>query len=90
MLKAIEEPAPKTVWLLCAPTPEDVIVTIRSRCRRLHLATPRDEAVADLLTRRDGVAPEVAAEVPALVKAYRAGAAPGLGRGGSCATQRHW
>lgn len=62
LLKAIEEPAPKTVWLLCAPTPEDVIVTIRSRCRRLHLATPRDEAVADLLTRRDGIAPEVAAE----------------------------
>ncbi|MBF3317382.1 AAA family ATPase, partial [Leptospira borgpetersenii serovar Hardjo-bovis] len=39
LLKAIEEPAPKTVWLLCAPTPEDVIVTIRSRCRRLPLAT---------------------------------------------------
>ena len=62
LLKAIEEPAPKTVWLLCAPTPEDVIVTIRSRCRRLHLATPRDEAVADLLVRRDGIAPELAAE----------------------------
>lgn len=62
LLKAIEEPAPKTVWLLCAPTPEDVIVTIRSRCRRLHLATPRDEAVADLLTRRDGIPPEMAAE----------------------------
>ncbi|MSS44922.1 DNA polymerase III subunit delta' [Cutibacterium sp. WCA-380-WT-3A] len=62
LLKAIEEPAPKTVWLLCAPTPDDVIVTIRSRCRRLHLATPRDEAVADLLVRRDGIAPQVAAE----------------------------
>lgn len=62
LLKAIEEPEPRTVWLLCAPTPEDVIVTIRSRCRRLHLATPRDEAVADLLVSRDGVAPELAAE----------------------------
>ena len=62
LLKAIEEPAPKTVWLLCAPTPEDVIVTIRSRCRRLPLATPRDEAVADFLVRRDGIAPELAAE----------------------------
>ena len=41
LLKAIEEPAPKTVWLLCAPTPEDVIVTIRSRCRRLHLEIGR-------------------------------------------------
>ncbi|MDO4412735.1 DNA polymerase III subunit delta' [Cutibacterium sp.] len=62
LLKAIEEPAPKTVWLLCAPTPDDVIVTIRSRCRRLHLATPRDEAVAELLIRRDGISPEMAAE----------------------------
>lgn len=65
LLKAIEEPAPKTVWLLCAS--QDVIVTIRSRCRRASLATPRDEAVADLLTRRDGIAPEVA-RLPALVK----------------------
>lgn len=62
LLKAIEEPVARTVWVLCAPTPDDVIVTIRSRCRRLHLATPRDEAVAELLVTRDGVAPELAAE----------------------------
>lgn len=55
LLKAIEEPAPKTVWLLCAPSAEDVIVTIRSRCRQLQLATPRDDAVAELLVRRDGI-----------------------------------
>lgn len=62
LLKAIEEPAARTVWVLCAPTPDDVIVTIRSRCRRLHLATPRDTAVARLLTGRDGVDPPLAAE----------------------------
>ncbi|MDN6556650.1 MAG: DNA polymerase III subunit delta' [Acidipropionibacterium acidipropionici] len=62
LLKAIEEPAARTVWVLCAPTPDDVIVTIRSRCRRLHLATPRDRAVAELLADRDGVSPELAAE----------------------------
>lgn len=62
LLKAIEEPAARTVWVLCAPTPDDVIVTIRSRCRRLHLATPRDRAVAALLAERDGVSPELAAE----------------------------
>lgn len=60
LLKAIEEPAARTVWLLCAPTPDDVIVTIRSRCRRLHLATPRDEAVARLLVERDGIDPDLA------------------------------
>ncbi|WP_257476846.1 DNA polymerase III subunit delta' [Acidipropionibacterium jensenii] len=61
LLKAIEEPAPLTVWVLCAPTPDDVIITIRSRCRQLHLATPRDEAVAGLLVTRDGIDPQLAA-----------------------------
>ncbi len=55
LLKAIEEPAPKTVWLLCAPSADDVIVTIRSRCRELRLVTPPVEAVANLLVERDGV-----------------------------------
>ncbi|MET9350330.1 DNA polymerase III subunit delta' [Streptomyces termitum] len=60
VLKAVEEPAPRTVWLLCAPSVEDVLPTIRSRCRHLNLRTPPVEAVADLLIRRDGVDPETA------------------------------
>ncbi|MFD7510542.1 DNA polymerase III subunit delta' [Streptomyces sp. NPDC059853] len=60
LLKAVEEPAPRTVWLLCAPSTEDVLPTIRSRCRTLSLRTPPVTAVADILMRRDGVAPEVA------------------------------
>ncbi len=61
LLKAIEEPPARTVWMLCAPSLEDVIVTIRSRCRHLALRTPSVEAVADLLVRRDGVDPAMAA-----------------------------
>jgi DNA polymerase-3 subunit delta' len=61
LLKAVEEPAPRTVWLLCAPSIEDVLPTIRSRCRHLTLRTPPVEAVADVLVRRDGIAPEAAA-----------------------------
>ncbi|MFE0348589.1 DNA polymerase III subunit delta' [Streptomyces griseoluteus] len=61
VLKAVEEPAPRTVWLLCAPSIEDVLPTIRSRCRHLNLRTPPVAAVADMLVRRDGVEPEVAA-----------------------------
>jgi DNA polymerase-3 subunit delta' len=61
VLKAVEEPAPRTVWLLCAPSLEDVLPTIRSRCRHLNLRTPSVEAVADLLMRRDGIEPDVAA-----------------------------
>jgi DNA polymerase III subunit delta' len=58
LLKAIEEPAPRTVWLLCAPSGEDLVPTIRSRCRLITLRTPSASAVADVLIHRDGVDPE--------------------------------
>ncbi|NNG20888.1 DNA polymerase III subunit delta' [Naumannella sp. ID2617S] len=61
LLKAIEEPAARTVWILCAPTPDDVVATIRSRCRLLTLTTPNPAAIAELLIRRDGVDPAMAA-----------------------------
>ncbi|MEU8680866.1 DNA polymerase III subunit delta' [Streptomyces sp. NPDC048611] len=61
LLKAVEEPAPRTVWLLCTPSVEDVLPTIRSRCRLLSLRTPPVDAVADVLVRRDGIEPEAAA-----------------------------
>ncbi|MFG2668799.1 DNA polymerase III subunit delta' [Streptomyces sp. NPDC048387] len=61
LLKAVEEPAPRTVWLLCAPSLEDVLPTIRSRCRHLSLTTPSVAAVAEVLVRRDGVEPAAAA-----------------------------
>ena len=60
LLKALEEPTPRTVWLLCAPSTQDVIITIRSRTRHVRLRTPPVEAVADLLVRRDGVDPAMA------------------------------
>ena len=60
LLKAVEEPTPHTVWLLCAPALEDVIPTIRSRCRHLSLRTPSTAAVTDVLVRRDGVDPAMA------------------------------
>ncbi|MFJ8477423.1 DNA polymerase III subunit delta' [Kitasatospora sp. NPDC094011] len=60
LLKGVEEPSPRTVWLLCAPSVQDVLPTIRSRCRLLVLRTPAAEAVADMLVRRDGVDPETA------------------------------
>jgi DNA polymerase-3 subunit delta' len=60
LLKAIEEPGRRTVWLLCAPALDDVLPTIRSRCRHLSLRTPSTEAVAHVLVTRDGVAESVA------------------------------
>jgi DNA polymerase III subunit delta' len=75
VLKMIEEPPPRTVVMLCAPSlhPDDVSVTIRSRCRLVALHTPTAEAIADVLVRRDGVDPALAA--------WAAGAAGGhIGR----------
>lgn len=62
LLKAIEEPPERTVWLLCAPSPADVVTTIRSRCRSLTLRVPPADEVAALLERRFGVAADRAAE----------------------------
>ena len=62
LLKAVEEPAPRTVWLLCTPSVEDTLPTIRSRCRLLTLRTPSADAVADVLMRRDGIDPVLAAQ----------------------------
>ncbi|GII94740.1 DNA polymerase III subunit delta' [Sinosporangium siamense] len=60
LLKAIEEPPARTVWLLCSPSPDDMMITIRSRCRIVTLRTPPTGAVAHVLMTRDGVAPEMA------------------------------
>lgn len=60
LLKAIEEPGARTVWLLCAPTLFDVLPTIRSRARHLQLRTPSNSDVAEVLVRRDGISPVMA------------------------------
>ncbi|TQK29211.1 DNA polymerase-3 subunit delta' [Arthrobacter sp. SLBN-53] len=63
LLKVVEEPPASTVFLLCAPSvdPEDIAVTLRSRCRHVALVTPPTDAIADVLTERDGIAADVAA-----------------------------
>ena len=55
LLKALEEPPERTVWILCAPSEADLIPTIRSRVRSVRLRVPRVEEVAALIQRRDGV-----------------------------------
>lgn len=60
LLKSLEEPPESTVWLLCAPTADDVEITIRSRCRRVNLRTPAIGDVVKLLVARDGIDPIMA------------------------------
>ena len=60
LLKSIEEPTPGTVWILCAPSQQDVLPTIRSRCRHVMLATPKTSDVAAALIASLGVDPAMA------------------------------
>lgn len=57
LLKVVEEPPPSTVFLLCAPSvdPEDIAITLRSRCRHVALTTPSADAIARVLVERDGL-----------------------------------
>ena len=61
LLKAVEEPPPHSVLLLCAPSVDDLLPTIRSRCRLVPLRTPPAAAVAQVLVERDGIDPAMAA-----------------------------
>ncbi|MDO5049376.1 MAG: DNA polymerase III subunit delta' [Actinomycetaceae bacterium] len=77
LLKAIEEPPERTVWLLCAPSPEDMITTIRSRCRHVSLRIPPAGVVAELLQRQFDVPPERAVAAARLAQSH-IGRAKGL------------
>jgi DNA polymerase-3 subunit delta' len=63
LLKVVEEPPPSTVFLLCAPSvdPEDIAITLRSRCRHIALVTPPVEAIAGVLRESDGLSEQDAA-----------------------------
>ena len=69
LLKAIEEPAESTIWLLCAPTGQDVIPTIRSRCRIVRLKVPQVADVTALLI-SEGVEPQTAAGAALAAQAH--------------------
>ncbi|EUA24289.1 DNA polymerase III, delta subunit [Mycobacterium xenopi 3993] len=63
LLKVVEEPPPSTVFLLCAPSvdPEDIAITLRSRCRHVALVTPSATAIAQVLVDGDGLDADTAA-----------------------------
>jgi DNA polymerase III subunit delta' len=88
LLKAIEEPTPKTIWLLCAPTIEDILPTIRSRCRNVSLSTPTAKEVAGFLVSRQGV-PEGIASFAARASQGHIGRARALALDESTRNRRH-
>ena len=70
LLKEIEEPAEHCIWLLCAPSAQDVLPTIRSRTRIVNLAVPSASAVAGFLTATTGVEPKVAQRAARLAEGH--------------------
>ena len=70
LLKALEEPPPGTVWILCAPSEADMLPTIRSRVRRITLKTPAVEEVAQLLVERDSIDRALAMTVAAEAQSH--------------------
>lgn len=87
LLKAIEEPPERTIWMLSAPSPADVLVTIRSRTRHINLVIPSVAAVTQLLTERDGIDPQLA-EVCARASQSHVGVARWLARSSEARQRR--
>lgn len=88
LLKAIEEPPPRTVWLLCTTQPGDVLPTIRSRCRHVALVTPPVSQVAELLVEKEGADPVTARRAAALSQCH-IGVAKSLVRDETELARRH-
>ena len=70
LLKAVEEPPERTVWVLCAPSEADLLPTIRSRTRSLRLVTPSVAEVSGLLVERDGIDPRLAERAARLAQSH--------------------
>lgn len=70
LLKAIEEPPERTIWVLCAPSEADLLPTIRSRTRSVRLVTPSVADVATLLSERDGIEPQLAERAARLAQSH--------------------
>ena len=70
LLKALEEPPERTIWILCAPSEADLLPTIRSRTRSLRLVTPSPEDIARLLHERDGIDAEAAERAARLAQSH--------------------
>lgn len=63
LLKLLEEPSDKTLFILIAENEEDIIQTIRSRCQVLQFNRLSDKVIADALVSRQNIEPRMAAKI---------------------------
>lgn len=63
LLKLIEEPPEKTVFILISENEEDIIQTIRSRCQVLHFNGLIEQVIAEALVSREQIEPKLATKI---------------------------
>jgi len=63
LLKLLEEPPEKTVFILISENEEDIIQTIRSRCQVLHFNKLSEHIIAEALVSREQIEPKLAAKI---------------------------
>jgi DNA polymerase-3 subunit delta' len=63
LLKLLEEPSDKTVFILIAENEEDIIQTIRSRCQVLQFAALPEKIISEALISRENIDPRSASKL---------------------------
>jgi DNA polymerase III subunit delta' len=60
ILKLLEEPSDKTLFILITENEEDIIQTIRSRCQVLHFNGLPEKVIEETLVSRENIDPKIA------------------------------
>ena len=63
LLKLLEEPTDKTMFLLISENEEDIIQTIRSRCQVLHFNALPEKVIAEALISHKNIEPRTASKL---------------------------
>ena len=63
LLKLLEEPTDKTVFILISENEEDIIQTIRSRCQVLHFNGLPEKVIAEALISRENIEAKTASKI---------------------------
>ncbi|MCF8322115.1 MAG: DNA polymerase III subunit delta' [Flavobacterium sp.] len=63
LLKLLEEPPEKTVFILISENEEDIIQTIRSRCQVLHFNGLSESILTEALISRENIEPKLATKI---------------------------
>jgi DNA polymerase III subunit delta' len=63
LLKLLEEPSDKTLFILISENEEDIIQTIRSRCQVMHFNALPEKIIAESLVSKENIDPRTATKI---------------------------